>query len=116
MDRDAAPREALQQVIGEAQDYLENSKEYLRLQVFKMAMQLLTSLAKGLLLGSIALVALLFLSYGAAQELGAYLGNANYGYYAIGGLYVLTFILIYMFRDRLDKHVLRHFSHLYYKS
>jgi len=116
METDAAPREALQQAIGEAQDYLENSKEYLRLQVFRMAMQLLTSLAKGLLLGAIAGIALLFLSYGAAQDLGTYLGNATYGYYGVGGVYLLTFILIYLFRDRLDKHVLRHFSHLYFKS
>lgn len=115
MDRDAAPQEALQQAIGEAQDYLENSKEYLRLQVFKMAMQLLTSLAKGLLLGAIAGIALLFLSYGAAQQLGTYLGNPDYGYYGVGGFYLLAFILMYVFRNRLDKPVLRHFSHLYFK-
>ena len=115
MDKDPAPNEALNQAIGEAQNYLESSKEYLRLQVFKMAMQLVSSLAKGLLLGAIALMVLLFLSYAAAQQLGVYLGNTAYGFLVVGGVYILVFMLVYLLRNRLDKPVLRHFSHLYFK-
>ena len=55
------PKEALNQAVGEVQTYLETSKEYLKLQAFKMAMHLITSLGKALLVGLFAVLALVFM-------------------------------------------------------
>ncbi|MFM1878116.1 MAG: hypothetical protein RLZZ241_982 [Bacteroidota bacterium] len=113
---DAAPsKEALNQAIGEVQEYLETSKDYLKLQAFKMAMLLVTSLAKFLLLGVLILISLLFLSYAAAQELGSSLGNVGLGFLILGGFYTLVAFVVFLMRKRIEKPLLRHFSQLYFK-
>ena len=110
----ATPKEALNKAVGEVQTYLETSKEYLKLQAFKMTMQLMSSLAKVLLVGLFALLALLFLSYSVALGLGAWMGSATYGFLAMGGIYILIFIVAYLLRKRVEAPLLRHFSHLYF--
>lgn len=112
----ATPKEALNKAVGEVQTYLETSKEYLKLQAFKMTMHLMSSLAKVMLVGLFALLALLFLSYSAALGLGAWMGSSAYGFLTVGGIYVLIFVLAYLFRKRLEAPVLRHFSYLYFDS
>lgn len=112
----ATPKEALNNAVGEVQTYLDTTKDYLRLHVFKMAMHLISSLAKVLLVGLFALLALLFLSYSAALGLGTWMGSTAYGFLTMGGIYVLIFGLAYLFRKRLDAPLLRHFSHLYFDS
>jgi hypothetical protein len=114
---DSAPsKEALNEAIGEVQSYLETSKEYVRLQVFKISMQLVTTMVKGLLLGVLGLLALLFLSFYAAQTIGSYLEGEYLGYLVVGGFYLLASAVAFIFRKRLEKPVLRHFSYLYFKS
>ena len=108
------PKEALNQAVGEVQTYLETSKEYLKLQAFKMAMHLITSLGKALLVGLFAVLALLFLSYSAALGLGSWLGSPTYGFLGVGAIYLLVFMLAYLLRKRLEAPLLRHFSHLYF--
>jgi hypothetical protein len=110
----ATPKEELNKAVGEVQTYLEASKDYLKLQTFKMAMHLVSSLAKVLLVGLFALLELLFLSYSAALGLGVWMGSATYGFLTVGGIYVLIFIVSYLVRGRIDAPLLRHFSHLYF--
>lgn len=110
----ATPKEALNNAVGEVQTYLDTTKDYLRLHAFKMAMHLVTSLGKIMLVGLFALLALLFLSYSAALGLGAWMGSTSYGFLAVGAAYVLIFILAYLLRSRIEGHLLRHFSHLYF--
>ena len=112
----ATPKEELNKAVGEVQTYLEASKDYLKLQTFKMAMHLVSSLAKVLLVGLFALLALLFLSYSAALGLGAWMGSSAYGFLTVGGAYVIIFALAYVFRKRLEAPLLRHFSYLYFDS
>lgn len=112
----APPKEALNNAMGEVQMYLDTSKDYLKLQAFKMAMHLVNSLAKALLVGLFALLALLFLSYSAALGLGAWMGSQAYGFLTVGGVYVLVFGLAYLSRNRIEAPLLRHFSHLYFDS
>lgn len=110
------PKEALDKAVGEVQTYLDTSKEYLKLQAFKMAMHLVTSLAKVLLVGLFALLALLFLSYSAALGLSAWMGSSVYGFLSVGGIYIVIFALAYLWRKRIEAPLLRHFSHLYFDS
>ncbi len=112
----ATPKEALNNAVGEVQTYLDTTKDYLKLHVFKMAMHLVTSLGKILLVGLFALLALLFLSYSAALGLGAWMGDTSYGFLTVGAIYVLVFALAYLMRGRIEAPLLRHFSHLYFDS
>lgn len=110
----ATPKEALNNAVGEVQTYLDTTKDYLKLQAFKMAMHLVTSLGKILLVGLFALLALLFLSYSGALGLGAWMGNTAYGFLTVGAVYLLVFALAYLLRSRIEGPLLRHFSHLYF--
>lgn len=110
----ATPKEALNNAVGEVQTYLDTTKDYLRLHAFKMAMHLVTSLGKIMLVGLFALLALLFLSYSAALGLGDWMGNTAYGFLAVGAVYLLVFVLAYLLRSRIEGPLLRHFSHLYF--
>lgn len=112
----ASPKEALHNALGEVQTYLETTKDYLKLQVFKMAMHLVTTLGKILLVGLFALLGLLFLSYSAALSLGDWMGNTSYGFLTVGVAYVLIFAVAYVLRDRIEAPLLRHFSKLYFES
>lgn len=98
------------------QQYLDTSKEYLRLQVFKTAMHLVTAISKSLLIGALAVLALVFLSLAAAWGLGTWLESEALGFLIVGGVYLLAAVLGYRFRDRLDGPILSHFSRKYYDS
>lgn len=106
----------LQGLTEELQQYLDTSKEYLRLQVFKTAMHLVTAISKSLLIGALAVLALVFLSLAAAWGLGTWLESEALGFLIVGGVYLLAAVLCYRFRDRLDGPILSHFSRKYYDS
>ncbi|MBC2839565.1 phage holin family protein [Robiginitalea sp. SC105] len=108
-----APKEALQNAAREARQYLDSSRETIRLQAFRLSMRLVTSLVKSLLVGVFALLAMLFLSVGTALALGVWMGSMIWGFLLVGAGYLVVFGLAYRFRDRLDAPVLRNYSDLY---
>ena len=100
--------------VGEVQNYVESSKDYLRLQMFKTLMRLLTSLAKSVLLGVLIFLALLFLSVAAALTLGSWLGDDLQAFLWVGFFYILAAGAAWLLRHRIERHILRSFSDLYY--
>ncbi len=82
----AAPayQEPVLKVVGSVQSYVDSSTDYIRLQVFKTLMRLMTSLVKSSVLGVLIILALLFLSIGATLALGAGMENYPLGFYAYG--------------------------------
>lgn len=106
----------LQGLTEELQQYLDTSKEYLRLQVFKNAMHLVTAVSKSLLVGALAVLTLVFISLSIAWALGTWLGSEALGFLIVGAAYLLGTFIGYRFRDRLDAPILSHFSRKYYDS
>ena len=107
-------RENLSEVDGDIRSYLENTGEYYKLQGFKIGMRSMTSFAKMLLLGSIALLALFMLSCAAAFGSGVWLENTFLGFLFVGLFYGLIGIIFYLFRDMLDRPMLKKFSEYYF--
>lgn len=99
---------------GEVQNYVESSTDYLRLRMFKTLMRLVTSLAKSLVMGVLALLTLMFLSLAASLSLGEKLGDYPQGFLWVGGFYLLVAAMAFLLRHRLERTVLRHFSDLYF--
>ena len=94
--------------------YLENSEAYFKLKVFKVLMGAVTSFTQLLVVGAIVFLALFFLSLALSQGIGTALGNDYYGYVIVGGFYVIIAILCYLFREKLDRPLLRKFSKYYF--
>ena len=99
---------------GEVQNYVESSTDYLRLRMFKTLMRLVTSLAKSLVAGVLALLILLLLSIAASLSLCEKLGDYPQGFLWVGGFYALVGAMAFLLRHRLERAVLRHFSDLYF--
>lgn len=107
-------RENLSEVDSDIRSYLENTGEYYKLQGFKIGMRTMTSFAKMLMLGYLVLLALLMLSFAAAYGLGRWLENTFLGFLWVGLFYIFIGIIFYIFRDKMDKPMLRKFSKYYY--
>lgn len=99
-----------------AKEYIESTAEYYKLKTFKFVMQAFIALAVVLFLGTLALLAVFFLSIAASVTIGEHLGNLAHGFWIIGGVYVLLGILGYALRHKLESPVLRKFSRDYFED
>ena len=108
-------RENLAEVDNDIRSYIENTGEYYKLQGFKIGMRSITSFAKMLMLGSIALLALFMLSFAAAYGIGLWLENTFLGFLFVGLFYILIGIIFYLYRNLLDRLMLRKFSEYYFE-
>ena len=95
---------------ADIKSYLEHSEEYLKLKAFKIFMVTVTSTTHALLIGLAMLLALFFLSIAISLAIGNALGKPVYGYLIVGAFYLLLSVLFYIFRDRIDRPILRKFS------
>ncbi|MCK0191685.1 phage holin family protein [Arenibacter sp. F20364] len=98
----------------DTRSYLENTGEYYKLQVFKIVMRSITSFAKMMLVGSVALLSLFMLSFAAAYGIGLWLENTFLGFMFVGLFYIIIGIICYLYRHRLDGSLLKKFSEYYF--
>ena len=95
---------------ADIKSYLEYSEEYLKLRVFKLFMVSLTTFAHILLVGSIGLLALFFLSIAVSMYIGSTLDSTFQGFLIVGIVYVAFGIMGYFLRHKLDGPILHMFS------
>ncbi len=107
-------KEQITQAEDSAKSYVSKSIDFYRLKSFKSMMQGITVGAKAILIGSMVAMALLFLSISAAFWIGESLESNAAGFLSVGSFYVLIGILIYAFRQRLEKPLLEKFSKFYF--
>ncbi len=114
----AAPayQEPVLKVVGSVQSYVESSTDYIRLQVFKTLMRLMTSLVKSSVVGVLIILALLFLSIGATLALGDQMESYPLAFTLMGILYLLAAGVAYVMRGRLERWVLQSYSDLYWNE
>ena len=108
-------RENLAEVDNDIRSYIENTGEYYKLQGFKIGMRSITSFAKMLMLGSVVLLALFMLSFAAAYGIGLWLDSTFLGFLFVGLFYILIGIIFYLYRNLLDRLMLRKFSEYYFE-
>lgn len=95
------------------QDYLESTAEYYKLRLFKSAMKFTTSLVNMLVIGFISFLFLIFISIGGALYLSSVIGNPFSGFLIIGGVYLLSLLLVLIFgKEFIEKKLLLKFSDL----
>ena len=96
------------------QAYLKSSEEYIKLKGFKVLMIGVTYITKVLIIGALACMAILILSFALAFRLAQVLDNTFYGFLIVGIFHVLVLILFYLLRDKLNSPLLRKFSNYYF--
>lgn len=97
--------------------YIKSMLEYYRLRVFKKAVQGSSLLIKLLIIGSIFLLFLGFLSIGVAIWIGNALGALSTGFFIIAGVYLIVFFIFLIFRKKLiDNPILRRVSKLIFSE
>ena len=111
-----AYKEPVLKVVGSVQSYVESSTDYIRLQVFKTLMRLMTSLVKSSVLGVLIVLALLFLSVGVSLALGERMENYPLAFTLTGGFYLVAAGVAYLMRGRLERWVLQSYSDLYWNE
>ena len=99
---------------ADVRSYLENSEEYAKLKIFKILMELVTAFAQTLLIGAMLLLAMLLLSWAAANALNEALESHCLGFLIIGLGYMFVAMLCFFLRDRLNGPLLRTFSKHYF--
>tara|TARA_R110002020_G_scaffold288220_3_gene503697 strand:- start:800 stop:1198 length:399 start_codon:yes stop_codon:yes gene_type:complete len=97
--------------------YLESSKEFYKLDLFKKMMKGAVALVKLLVIGSIFLVFLLFISVAVAISIGESLGQMSAGYYIVSGFYLLVFILFLIFGGPIiQTYMLKKYSKIFFNE
>ncbi|SIR33407.1 phage holin family protein [Maribacter ulvicola] len=94
--------------------YLEHSNEYYRLKIFKVLSKNTTGILKLLLIGISSLFALLFLSFAACLWLSELMNSYFIGFIIVAGFYIILAIMLYIFREQLNKPVLKKLSKYYF--
>lgn len=99
------------------QAYVESMLEYYKLDAFKKITKVTSLLVKLLVIGSIFLFFLGFISVGTALLIGNAIGSLTGGFFIVGGIYFIAFILFMIFgKAFIDKFILQKFSKLYFNS
>ncbi|WP_318311023.1 hypothetical protein [Flagellimonas crocea] len=107
-------KEQIHQVEEGGKSYIKNSLDYYRLQSFKSMMKGLTMAAKVIIVGGVASLALLFLSLSASFWLADLMESTALGFLIVGGFYVLTGLILYALRSRIERPMLKKFSKFYF--
>ena len=98
----------------DVRSYIEHSDEYYRLKIFKVLSKNVTGLLKFILIGVSSIFALLFVSFAACLWLSELMSSYFIGFIIVGGCYILIAILLYLFREQLNKPVLKKLSKYYF--
>jgi hypothetical protein len=98
-----------------AKAYVQLSAEYYELKAFKIGMQGILYLIKGVVISLLASLTLVFLSMAAAFALGEALESVTVGFLLVGLIYLILLVLAYLLRNRLNKPIIKQFSTFFYE-
>lgn len=99
---------------SDMRSYIEHNKEYYKLLVFKILMQVITSFIKMLFVSTIIFFLIFLLSLTASIAIGQAIGNMLYGFLIVTIFFVLVSAILYFLRNKIDKPLIRKFSEYYF--
>jgi len=99
------------------QAYINSKFEYYKLQYFKKLTKGSSKFIKLLIFGSIFLFCLGFISTGFSILIGNAIGNLAYGFFIMGGIYIVVLILFMVFgQNYIDKIMLKEYSKMFFNQ
>jgi hypothetical protein len=97
------PIDHIEALVSKAGELAETKMEIWKLKVVNRIASTVSSLIAVMAVVLFVVIALLIISLGAAVWIGNSLGQLSYGFFIVGGFYVLAGILLYLFRKPLLK-------------
>ncbi len=96
--------------------YVKKSQEYLKLKVFQQISVSISFVTKALVIGSLLLVALFFMSFALALAIGEWLDNLALGYLIIGVVFLLGCVIAYYKRHIIERKIIKSLSSKFFNS
>ena len=93
----------IEDIVSKAGDLAETKIEIWKMKTADKVSVTLSSLISLFVVLSLAGIAVIVLSIGAAFWIGRLLDNTSYGFFIIGGFYALAGLLVYLFRKAIIK-------------
>lgn len=100
MENQTTPVESL---IDRIKSYVETRIDLLRLKAIDKSSSFLSLLISMLIVILVSFISLMMLSVGIALLLGDWLGKSYYGFFIVGGLYLITGLVLYSAREKILK-------------
>ncbi|QXP61325.1 hypothetical protein [Olleya sp. HaHaR_3_96] len=94
--------------------YIKSSEDYIKLKSFKVLMLGVTYITKVIVIGALACIMLLILSFAVAFRFAQILDDTFYGFLIVGLFYVVVVMVVYFFRNKCNGPLLRKFSKCYF--
>ena len=91
---------AIVSLVESARDYLETRVDLLKLKAVDKSADITSSVVSGLVILVITIFGILILNIGISFWLGHLLGEVWYGFFALGGFYVLVAAVLIIFRSK----------------
>ncbi|MEN2398514.1 competence protein [Flavobacterium sp. MC2016-06] len=110
-------KENTEDIQENAKKYLDSHLAYYKLWGFKVAMKSTTLILKFILIVVCFSMVLLFASVAAAFALSTLFGSYTLGFLAVGGMYLLTTILLFLIKDKIvEGPILEKFSEIFFND
>lgn len=110
-------KEHTENIQDQAKEYLDSHLAYYKLWGFKVAMKSTTLILKFILILVCFSMVLLFASVAAAFALSALFGSYALGFLAVGGMYLVTTILLFFIKDKIvEGPILEKFSEIFFND
>jgi hypothetical protein len=91
-------------LVEKAETYSKSSFELLQFNVIDITADAVSSMVSNLIMVSAFALSLLILNIGLALYIGSLTGNSFYGFFIIGGFYLLISFPLFLFRKKLIKY------------
>ena len=90
----------IEDFVSKAGDVAETKVELWKLRAVGKISETVSSLISIIAIAIITCTAITIISFGIAFWIGSAMGNISYGFFLVGGFYVLVGLLVYVFRKR----------------
>lgn len=98
MENQSTPVESL---IDRVKSYVETRIDLLRLKAIDKSSSFLSLLLSMIVVILVSFISVMMISVGLALLLGDWLGKSYYGFFIVGGIYLITGLVLYSLRDKL---------------
>lgn len=100
MENQSSPVESL---IDRVKSYVETRIDLLRLKAIDKSSSFLSLLISMIVVILVSFISIMMLSVGIALLLGDLLGKSYYGFFIVGGLYLIAGLVLYSLREKILK-------------
>lgn len=94
---------SVEELFDKLKDYIDTTVDLFKLKSIKKVSGFLSTFTVAIILMGIAFLVVMFLSIGFALLIGAWLGKMYYGFFVMGGIFIIIGLVLYSQRKKTVK-------------